>query len=110
MTTTLPAHGIPHWHQPGPDRRRALIEALLDSCASPADADRYVAQTPEAAVIGATEMAGDLSRWNPRRLKAYEAVANHRFSFTTLAVEPDVWGACGAGRGTVERNLAATSE
>jgi hypothetical protein len=38
-------------------------------------------------------------------LKAYEAVANHRFNFTTLSAEPHVWGAPESGRGTVDRRL-----
>ena len=105
-TTTLLDHGIRHWHQIYPDRQRAILESLLQSCTTAADGDPQVLRALEAAIIGATEMAGYLSRWDPRYLKAYEAVANHRFNFTTLAAEPNVWGAHGAGRGTVERRLA----
>ena len=105
-TTTLLSHGIRHWHQIYPDRQRAILESLLRSCTTAADGDPQVLRALEAAIIGATEMAGYLSRWDPRYLKAYEAVANHRFNFTTLAAEPNVWGAHGAGRGTVERRLA----
>ncbi|MXY10003.1 MAG: hypothetical protein F4Z00_11010 [Acidimicrobiaceae bacterium] len=105
-TTTLLGHGIRHWHQIYPDRQRAILESLLQSCTTAADGDPQVLRALEAAIIGATEMAGYLSRWDPRYLKAYEAVANHRFNFTTLAAEPNVWGAHGAGRGTVERRLA----
>lgn len=104
-TTTLLAHGIRHWHQLYPDRQRAILEALLQSFTAAADGDPQVERALETAIIGATEMAGYLSRWDPRYLKAYEAVANHRFNFTTLAAEPNVWGAFGAGRGTVERRL-----
>jgi adenine-specific DNA methylase len=50
-------------------------------------------------------MAGHASRWDARYLKAYEALANHRYNLTTFAVEPNVWGASSAGRGTVSRRL-----
>jgi hypothetical protein len=39
-------------------------------------------------------------------LKSYEAMAGHRFNFTTLPAEPNVWGALGSGRGTVSRRLS----
>ncbi len=105
-TTTLVTCGMRHWHQIYPDRQRVILEALLRSCPAAADGDPHILRALETAVIGAAEMAGFLSRWDPRYLKAYEAVANHRFNFTTLATEPNVWGAFGAGRGTVERRLA----
>jgi superfamily II DNA/RNA helicase len=56
--------------------------------------------------IGAAEMAGYLSRWDRRYLKSYEAMASHRYAITTLACEPNVWGAA-VGRGTVRRRLDA---
>ena len=47
-------------------------------------------EDPAAAVLGSVEMAGYLSRWDPRYLKPYEAVANHRYNVTTLSAEPNV--------------------
>lgn len=102
----LTAHGFRFWHDLFPNRQRVVLEGLLRSCAEAADGDHRVLRALEMAIVGATEMAGYVSRWDPRYLKAYEAVANHRFSFTTLAAEPNVWGAHGAGRGTLERRLA----
>lgn len=64
-----------------------------------------MARALTAAIIGSVEMAGLASRWDARYLKAYATVANHRFNFTTLAAEPNVWGAPGSGRGTVQRRL-----
>jgi putative DNA methylase len=61
----------------------------------------------EAAVVGSTEMAGFLSRWDRWYLKSYEAMAGHRFKFTTFATEPNVWGTNASGRGTVLRRLGA---
>lgn len=99
-TGVLLRHGMRHWHDLYPARQRVVLEALLATCRTHDDA---VWAALESAVIGSVEMAGHLSRWDPRYLKAYEAVANHRFNFTTLAAEPHVWSAC--GRGTVVRRL-----
>jgi putative DNA methylase len=59
------------------------------------------------AVYGVAEMAGNLSRWDRFYLKSYEAMAGHRFNFTTLAVEPNVWGTTASGRGSVTRRINA---
>lgn len=104
-TSVLRRHGMTHWHDLYPARQRVVIEALLAACPAAAGGDARTAAALEAAVIGATEMAGYASRWDSRYLKAYEAVANHRFNFTTLAAEPNVWGAPEFGRGTVDRRL-----
>lgn len=104
-TSVLLRHGMTHWHHLYPNRQRVVIEALQSACVEAGEGDRRVTGALEAAVIGSTEMAGLVSRWDPRYLKPYEAVANHRFSFTTLAAEPNVWGAHGSGRGTVNRRL-----
>ena len=98
-------HGMTHWHDLFPKRQRVVIESLLSACDDAGGGDPRVSRALEAAVIGSTEMAGHTSRWDARYLKAYEAVANHRFSFTTFAVEPNVWGSHDVGRGTVERRL-----
>lgn len=100
----LVRHGIRRWHDLYPARQRVVIEALLDAIPEIAHEER-TARALEAAVIGSTEMAGHASRWDSRYLKAYEVIANHRFSFTTLAAEPNVWGANSYGRGGVERRL-----
>jgi putative DNA methylase len=104
-TATLLAHGNRFWHDLYPARQRVVIEALLGACSKSAGGNVRVQNALEAAVIGSTEMAGHASRWDARYLKAYETVANHRFNFTTFAVEPNVWGADGRGRGTVERRI-----
>lgn len=104
-TSVLLRHRMTHWHDLYPARQRVIIEALLAACPLAAQGDARTAAALEAAVVGATEMAGYASRWDSRYLKAYEAVANHRFNFTTLAAEPNVWGAPEFGRGTVDRRL-----
>jgi len=57
------------------------------------------------AVIGASEMAAFLCRWDRFHLKVHESVANHRYAHTTLAVETNLLGPL--GRGTLHRRLHA---
>jgi putative DNA methylase len=103
-TRSLIKYGMHYWHDLYPTRQRVVLEALLVSCHEATD-DSRVVRALEAAVIGSVEMAGHLSRWDAKYLKSYEAIANHRFNFTTLPVEPNVWGAGDLGRGTVSRRL-----
>ncbi len=104
-TRGLRGHGMQSWHDLYPSRQRVVTERLLQAAPRAADGDERVARALEVAIIGSTEMAGLISRWDTRYLKSYEAIANHRFSFTTLAAEPNVWGAGGCGRGGVDRRL-----
>lgn len=60
------------------------------------------------AVIGCAEMAGYLSRWDRFHLKAFEALANHRYANTTLAVETNFLSPL--GRGTLPRRLRAAEK
>lgn len=104
-TRVLLRHGMRSWNDLYPPRQRVIIESLLSAIQGATEGDESVAHALEAAIIGSTEMAGFVSRWDARYLKAYEAMANHRFNFTTLAAEPNVWGVPGSGRGTVSRRL-----
>jgi adenine-specific DNA methylase len=81
-----------------------LVERLL-SLADGSAKDPAVVAALRMAVVGSTEMAGLLSRWDRFYLKSYEAMAGHRFNFTTLAVEPNAWGTVTSGRGTTLRRL-----
>jgi hypothetical protein len=58
-------------------------------------------------VMGAAEMAAFLSRWDRLHLKCFEALANHRYTQTTLAVETNLLSPI--GRGTLPRRLAAAT-
>jgi len=103
-TRVLLRHGFKRWEDIYPRRQRAVTEKLLDFC-------EEVVTDPAArgilrmAILGTTEMAGLLSRWDRWYLKSYESMAGHRFNFTTIPVEPNVWGVAGSGRGTVLRRL-----
>lgn len=105
-TTALLRYGMKRWDQVMPRRQHAVINALVETINAAAAGDEAVASALHAAVLGSVEMAGYLSRWDARYLKAYEAVANHRYNVTTLSAEPNVWGAPQSGRGTVGRRLA----
>ncbi|WP_141683508.1 hypothetical protein [Streptomyces sp. F-7] len=103
-TRVLRRHGFTSWDQLYPSRQRVLLERMLERAAK-CHKDPDVVRAVSMAVIGSAEMAGHLSRWDRFYLKSYEAMAGHRFNLTTLAVEPNVWGTAGSGRGTVLRRL-----
>lgn len=103
-TAVLRRHGFRSWEDLYPRRQRAMVERLLElapSCSPDAD----VVAALKLAIIGSTEMAGHLSRWDRYYLKSYESMAGHRFNFTTLPVEPNAWGTTTSGRGTTLRRL-----
>jgi putative DNA methylase len=103
-TRVLLRHGLRRWEQLYPARQRAVTEALLVGVEA-LDVDEAVRRALGTAVLGTTEMAGLLSRWDRWYLKSFEAMAGHRFNLTTFAVEPNVLGAAAVGRGTLRRRL-----
>lgn len=105
-THVLLRHGFKTWNDIYPARQRRLIEQLLKLAERASDSDASVLGL-RLAIVGSVEMAGNLSRWDRYYLKSYEAMAGHRFNFTTFAAEPNVWGNQGAGRGSVLRRLAS---
>ena len=103
-TGVLLRHGFSQWEDLYPRRQRAMVEHLLE-LTTDCSQDESVVQALRLAVIGSTEMAGHLSRWDRYYLKSYESMAGHRFNFTTLPVEPNAWGTPTSGRGTTLRRL-----
>ena len=103
-TKVLLRHGFQRWEDLYPRRQRALVERLLSLVDDCSDEPAVVAAL-RMAVVGSTEMAGLLSRWDRFYLKSYESMAGHRFNFTTLPVEPNAWGTVTSGRGTTLRRL-----
>jgi putative DNA methylase len=103
-TKVLRRHGFENWADIYPNRQRAVTERLLQ-LSKVVSKDRSIQSTVEMAVLGSTEMAGLLSRWDRYYLKSFESMASHRFNFSTLVVEPNVLGAGAAGRGTTIRRL-----
>lgn len=105
-TVVLRRHGFTDWQDCYPARQRVVIEEMLALVAR-LKVNQDVRSAIRLAVLGATEMAGLISRWDRRYLKSYEGMAGHRFNLTTLSCEPNVWGVEGFGRGTVRRRLNA---
>lgn len=103
-TAVLLRHGFRQWEDLYPRRQRAVVERLLE-LTEDCSTDPVVTTALRQAVIGSTEMAGLLSRWDRYYLKSYESMAGHRFNFTTLPVEPNPWGNLASGRGTTLRRL-----
>ncbi len=103
-TAVLLRHGFRNWHDLYPSRQRVLVEGMLEEAAG-LGTTPAVQEALRLAVVGSTEMAGLCSRWDRFYLKSYESMAGHRFNFSTLVVEPNVWGASASGRGTVRRRL-----
>jgi hypothetical protein len=103
-TRVLLRHGFKTWADLYPARQRFVMEQILakvDDAASDIPTRRAL----RLAVYGVAEMAGHLSRWDRFYLKSYEAMAGHRFNFTTFAAEPNVWGTSASGRGSVTRRI-----
>ncbi len=103
-TAVLRRHGFNNWEDLYPARQRVVMENLLGFCEQ-IDSAEDVRSTLRMAIIGVAEMAGLASRWDRWYLKSYETMARHRFNFTTLTVEPNVWGCAAAGRGTLIRRV-----
>lgn len=103
-TNRLLDMGFVHWGDLYPHRQtQILLEGLrfLDQLDMPsATKDRLAI-----AVIGAAEMAGYLCRWDRYHPKVFEALANHRYAHTTIAVEANLLSP--VGRGTLPRRLTA---
>ncbi|MDQ3659728.1 MAG: hypothetical protein M3454_01440 [Actinomycetota bacterium] len=108
-TRVLLRHGYKNWEDLYPRRQRVVLERLL-ALAPEATDDAATLRALQLAIVGASEMAGQISRWDRLYLKSYESMAGHRFNFTTFAAEPNVWGTPASGRGTVSRRLKVFSK
>ncbi len=105
-TRVLLRHGFRTWSDLYPPRQRVVIEGL-SALAGDAAHDPHVVRALRLAIVGSTEMAGMLSRWDRYYLKSYESMAGHRFNFTTFTTEPNVWGTSVSGRGSLTRRLVS---
>ncbi|MEX1009027.1 MAG: hypothetical protein WD271_14440 [Acidimicrobiia bacterium] len=107
-TSSLRRHGFKTLDDLYPRRQQFVLEQLLEKAAKIEGVHGSASQLLKTLLRGTSEMAGHLSRWDRYYLKSYEAMAGHRYNFTTLAAEPNVWGAT-SGRGTLTRRVARTS-
>lgn len=105
-TNVLLRHGFVNWEDLYPKRQRVVTETLLDLVHVSTD-DPNVQSALRMAIIGTTEFAGHLCRWDRFYLKLNDATAGHRFNFSTFVPELNVVGVGSAGRGTLSRRVAA---
>jgi hypothetical protein len=103
-TGVLLNHGFKDWSDLYPTRQASVTESLL-ALAPQVTGDESVLESLSLAVIGTTEFAGHLCRWDRFYLKCNDATAGHRFNFSTFVPELNVWGAGLVGRGTVTRRI-----
>jgi putative DNA methylase len=104
-TNVLLRMGFRRWCDLYPPRQlNVLIEAAR--LARHLKVEKNIRNRIQIAIVGAAEMAGYLCRWDRFHPKAFEALANHRFSSTGLAVEVNLIGTY--GRGTIRRRLTSS--
>jgi len=106
-TSALIRWGFAFWDQLYSQRQLDAITTALDSI-SALSTSETVKEHLRLAVLGATEMAGYVCRWERYHPKALEAIANHRFSRSTITVETNLLS--NTGRGTLPRRFEAAEK
>jgi putative DNA methylase len=104
-TRVLHHVGLHRWRDLYPPRQLAVMVAAAEAV-SELDVTASQRDRLRLAIIGASEMAGYVSRWDRFYPKAFEALANHRFGVTGLSVETNLLA--DRGRGTLPRRLKAS--
>lgn len=99
--------GFKFWEDLYTERQLRVIFAALREIDT-LDFEEPIRARLRLAVLGATEMAGYVCRWERYHPKALEAMANHRYSRSTLAVETNLLARM--GRGTLPRRLKAAEK
>jgi putative DNA methylase len=103
-TGALKRSGFWHWDDLYTRRQLDAITAAL-ALVPTLQVAEGIKQHLRLAVLGATEMAGYVCRWERYHPKALEAIANHRFSRATVTVETNLLSP--SGRGTLPRRFEA---
>jgi putative DNA methylase len=106
-TGGLKRNGFAFWSELYTRRQLNIITAALREVAL-VDASDAVRQHLRLAVLGSAEMAGYVCRWERYHPKALEAIANHRFSRSTVTVETNLLST--SGRGTLPRRFEAAEK
>lgn len=101
-TKRLLDNGFERWRDLYTDRQVRVLTRALEHV-SKAKLSQAVRDRLAFCVLGAAEMPAFLSRWDRFNLKAFEGMANHRYTQTTLAVETNLLSPI--GRGTLPRRL-----
>lgn len=106
-TAALTRYGFSFWDQLYTKTQLDIITAALDAVPK-LEASETVKDHLRLAILGATEMAGYVCRWERYNPKALEAIANHRFSRSTVTVETNLLST--SGRGTLPRRFEAAEK
>lgn len=94
--------GIRHWADLYPPRQLAAMTAA-DAALQDMKMPPVVKKRLRLALCGSAEMAGWGSRWDRWYPKAFETLANHRYTLTGLSVETNLLA--DRGRGTLPKRL-----
>jgi hypothetical protein len=103
-TSHLVRSGFRRWRDIYTSRQIESIRTALEEVDRLAVSDA-VRTRLRLSVIGACEMPGYLCRWERHHPKAFEAIANHRYSRSTIVAETNLVSP--SGRGTIPRRLEA---
>lgn len=103
-TAALKRYGFSFWDELYTQKQLDVITSSLHTVPKLKTSEGVQAHL-RMAILGSTEMAGYLCRWERYHPKALEAIANHRFSRTTITVETNLLS--NSGRGTLPRRFEA---
>jgi putative DNA methylase len=106
-TAALKRYGFSFWSQLYTRRQLDILTVALLAVPQ-VEASDAVKQHLRLAILGAAEMAGYVCRWERYHPKALEAIANHRFSRSTVTVETNLLST--SGRGTLPRRFEAAEK
>ncbi len=106
-TASLKRYGFSSWEDLYTQTQLDIIKAALGAV-SEIKVSSAVADHIRLAILGCTEMAGYVCRWERYNPKAVEAIANHRFSRSTVTVETNLLSP--SGRGTLPRRFEAVEK
>ena len=104
-TAKLLRFGFATWADLYPERQVGVLLAAAREL-SQMKIDERIRDRLMLCIAGATEMPGHICRWDRFNPKVFEGLANHRYSFDGLAVEPNPLGL--VGRGTLARRISAS--
>jgi hypothetical protein len=101
-TNHLLRHGFSYWSDLYTSRQLRILISTLDeiavaACSEPTRNRLFLA------ALGACEMPAYLCRWSRTHPKAFEALANHRYSRSTVVTETNLLSP--VGRGTLHRRF-----
>jgi putative DNA methylase len=106
-TAALRRYGFSFWDEL---YTRRQLDAITDALAivPTLRIGEAIKQHLRLAILGTTEMAGYVCRWERYHPKALEAIANHRFSRSTITVETNLLST--SGRGTLPQRFKAAEK